>query len=158
MADVEAQADEDRNKQRLALEERLRKRRAAGIKAVEESTKAQEVGLIEEMQEKSRAAGQELEAVQAMLHPVFEEDRRLAAVAARMAETTKAVVAKRAGVTVKDAGPDAVGRGIPYEEKKAGQEADEGQEAELLTDAEPVINNVEIEATRKAEDAKVEAI
>ena len=56
MAGLEAQADEDREKQRLALEERLRKRRAARIKAVEESTKAEEVGLIEEMQEKSRAA------------------------------------------------------------------------------------------------------
>lgn len=158
MADLEAQADEDRNKQRLALEERLRKRRAARIKAVEESTKAEEVGLIEEMQEKSRAAGQELEAVQAMLQPVFEEDQRLAAVAARMAETTKAVVGKHAGATEMDAGPDADGSGVSPEEKKIGQEPDEGQEAEQLADAEPTINNAEIEATRKAEDEKVEAM
>ena len=132
MADLEAQADEDRSKQRLALEERLRKRRAARIKAVEESTKAEEVGLIEEMQEKSRAAGQELEAIQALLQPVFEEDQRLAAVAARMAEKredqgrekTKAVVGKHADVAESEAGPDAGESGISPEEKKKDQEPD----------------------------------
>jgi hypothetical protein len=118
------------------------------------------------MQEKSRAAGQELEAVQALLQPVFEEDQRLAAVAARMAEKredkglekAKAVVGKHADAVEQDAGPDADGSGISPEEKKIGQEPDKSREAEQLADAEPIIDKAEQEAARKAEDEKVAAI
>lgn len=142
MAGLEAQAEEDREKQRLALAERLRKRRAARIKGVEDTTKAEEVRLIEEMQEKSRAAGQELEAVQAMLQPVFEEDKRLAAVAERVAETSKPVVGRPAGATEAVPGLDADGN-----EVSPTVALDEAPKAVELS--------AEAEAKRQAEDAKV---
>ena len=66
----------------------MRKRRAARMKKVEEDAKEREMNVIADMQERGQSLSHELEAAQAALTPVQEEEKRLAEVALEMEQAT----------------------------------------------------------------------
>jgi hypothetical protein len=94
VADLEREMADERERQRLALQERLARRRKARIKDVEDQASSRETALVDSMQKKSGQAAEELQAVENMLRPVAREAQRMQEIEAAIKEETAPTVKK----------------------------------------------------------------
>lgn len=91
---MEREMAEERERQRLALEERLARRRKARIKDVEDQAANKATELVDSMQKKGGHVAEELQAVENMLRPVAREAQRLQEIEAALKEETAPAINK----------------------------------------------------------------
>jgi len=147
VADLDREMAEEQERQRLALEERLARRRRGRIKDIEDQAAGKETELLNQMQKKSGQAAEELEAVENMLRPVEREGARLDGIAAALRAETAPTINKATG-TNNEAGVKSV---AGTADAATGTDGSGADAATASLDADPEIAALQAESDKQQE-------